>query len=799
MDDSSGNREPMTENGTNLRQRVAELEHLLEEARARGEKYRVLVENEDEPVIQFDLDFRVLYVNPSYCRAFGVTESELLGQPFLPLIHEDDRERVKTSLSRVTSPPYLAGHEERARTPEGWRWYSWSVRAILDDEGSITSIIGVGRDITEKKEALQALEESEQRYRLLAEHTLDVIWTMDMDLRFTYVNPAISEMFGFTPEAWIGTNLKDHCPAEDFAEMGRVIAGSLAAGPGAPGVVFESRIENRDGEPVPVEVHGKVFFDESGRPVRLQGTTRDISERKASEARYLHGKETLEEAQEVAGIGSWEYDLASDKPIWSKEMFRIFGFDAEQGEPSWKEHLQVVHPDDWTQLDQAIGRAMNEGRNYSEKFRIIRPDGRVVWAHTIGRAALDESGKVVRLNGTVQDITELVRAEAERERLQEQLIQAQKMESIGRLAGGVAHDFNNLLTAIQGFSELVDDSLHATDPIRQDVGEIRKAADSAAALTSQLLAFSRKQIVSPRAVDINRAVERSEKMLRRIIGEDIEFSFQPQGGIGPIYIDPGQVDQVLINLAVNSRDAMPDGGRLSVETAGVTVERAVCRTCGADLSGEFVRLRVGDTGHGMGEETIGKIFDPFFTTKGLGKGTGLGLSTVHGIVHQNAGHIEVDSAPGKGSNFSIYLPFAEDKDAAAENDARPVDVRGQEVILVVEDQELVRKLAVRTLRAYGYKVFEASSGGEALLACEDPQERIDLLLTDVVMPQMSGRDLMTRLHQTRPGLKGLYMSGYSEDTIARHGVLEDGINFLQKPFRPQELVRRVRQILDAGE
>lgn len=378
----------------------------------------------------------------------------------------------------------------------------------------------------------------------------------------------------------------------------------------------------------------------------------------------------------------------------------------------------------------------------------------------------------------------------------EQLQQSQKMESVGRLAGGVAHDFNNLLTAIQGFSELIKYSLKEDDPIQNDVKGIQKAADSAASLTSQLLAFSRRQIASPKIINLNDSISKSEKMLRRIIGEDIDFDFHPDAETSSVFIDAGQIDQILVNLAVNSKDAMPEGGKMTLKTATVMLHEETCQTCKDPISGRFVLLTVSDNGQGMDEQTLSNVFEPFFTTKEKGKGTGLGLSTIHGIVHQNEGHIKVRSEPGVGTKFKVYLPLAEDKEDQSASEDEPVGLHGHETVLVAEDQEMVRQLAIRTLKSKGYDTLEARDGGEALMIFEEKSEAIDLLLTDVIMPHVNGKTLYDRLSRSRPDLKVIFMSGYTDDAIAHHGVLERGINFIQKPFRPDELAKKVRQVLD---
>ncbi len=369
---------------------------------------------------------------------------------------------------------------------------------------------------------------------------------------------------------------------------------------------------------------------------------------------------------------------------------------------------------------------------------------------------------------------------------EEQLRQAQKMEAVGRLAGGVAHDFNNLLTIINGYGEIVLAGLPEGNPVRGLVAQMKQAGDRAASLTRQLLAFSRQQVIVPQILDLNGVVTDAAKLLRRLIGEDIELTTALDPALGRVKADPGQVEQVLMNLAVNARDAMPAGGTLTVETANVERD-----------GGRYVLLRVADTGCGMDAATKARVFEPFFTTKGPGKGTGLGLSVVHGVVQQAGGRIEVDSEPGRGTTFRVYLPLEENAVPRQKPAAVPVSSPGgTETLLLVEDEEAVRGLTRMTLEAGGYRVLEASHGAEALRLAERHAEPIHLLVTDVVMPGMSGRELADRLTASRPGLRVLYLSGYTDDAVVRNGVLEAGVAFLQKPFGVDALARKVREVLD---
>jgi len=381
--------------------------------------------------------------------------------------------------------------------------------------------------------------------------------------------------------------------------------------------------------------------------------------------------------------------------------------------------------------------------------------------------------------------------------LQDQLRQSQKMEAIGRLAGGIAHDFNNLLTVIKGYSQLSLVEIKEGDPLRGDIEEIKNAADRAADLTRQLLAFSRRQIMEMKVLDLNDLLKNLDKMLRRVIGEDIELVTPLAEDLGRVKADPGQIEQVIMNLSVNARDAMPEGGKLTIETANVELDGAYARNHVAVTPGRYVMISVSDTGVGMAPEVRDRVFDPLFTTKEKGKGTGLGLSTVYGIVKQSDGNIWVYSEPGKGTAFKIYLPRVDEPlEEAGEVVVQKEIVGRGETILVVEDEEEVRKLAVQILRRQGYTVLEASQGNETSHICEQHKGAIHLMVMDVVMPGMNGRELAKSLEPHHPEMQVLYMSGYTDNAIVHHGILEKGLNFIQKPFTLEGLLRKVREVLD---
>jgi len=439
------------------------------------------------------------------------------------------------------------------------------------------------------------------------------------------------------------------------------------------------------------------------------------------------------------------------------------------------------------------------GKPQACELRMVTIDGTAFWAHLQATVTSDESGAPV-CRMVISDITERKQAEAEREKLEEQLRASQKMEAIGTLAGGIAHDFNNLLSVILCCTDFAMARVREDDRTREDLLEVKKAGERAVALTRQLLAFSRKQVLQPVVLDLNQIAAGVEKMLRRILGEDIDYVQVLAPDLGKVRADPGQIEQVLMNLVVNARDAMPDGGKLTIETSNVDLDEEYAARHVAVKAGSYVRFAVSDTGCGMDAATQARIFEPFFTTKEQGKGTGLGLSTVYGIVKQSGGNIWVDSEPGHGTTFKIYLPreiSAKLTATASKLAAVPTPLTGTETILVVEDEEAIRDIAKRILREAGYTVLTAASPDDALMACKTRPGKIDLLLTDVVMPQMGGRVLAETLVVARPWIKVLYMSGYTDDAIVHHGTLNPGTHFIAKPFSAANLARKVREVLDS--
>jgi len=491
----------------------------------------------------------------------------------------------------------------------------------------------------------------------------------------------------------------------------------------------------------------------------------------------------------AAGMGVWELDVATRRLTWSETMAPLFGLTPQQAPTTAEAFLALIHPDDRRLVEDSLATTMRDGTDYEVEFRALWPDGSARWNAGQARMVRDSDGTPMRLLGIGTDISD-------RKSLEAQFRQAQKMEAVGLLAGGVAHDFNNLLTAILGYSTFVIDTFGPQDRRRADMEEVLKAGQRAAVLTRQLLAFSRKQVLQPTSVDLNALVMGIRQMLARLIGETVDLVPILAPDLGTVRADPGQLEQVLMNLVLNARDAMPSGGRLAVETANVELDQSFM----LDVTihpGSYVLLAVSDNGIGMNEATRQRLFEPFFTTKEHGKGTGLGLATVYGIVKQTGGYIWVYSEPGKGATFKIYLPRVSGDgkvpDSVVVEEEMPA---GTETVLVVEDEEAVRLLTRRILERAGYRVFDAANAEQAEALFERHGTVFNLLVTDVIMPGASGPRLFERLARQRPDLKVLYVSGYTGDTIVHQGELAPGVEFLRKPFTADALNRRVREVLD---
>ncbi len=635
------------------------------------------------------------------------------------------------------------------------------------------------REVTKHHQVEGELQRLRHNHDLILNSAWEGILGLDLDGNITFVNPAAARMLGFAVEELLGRQSHStyhHSKADgsSYPEEDCPIYATLKTG--ATCCLTDEVFWRKDGSSFPVEYSCAPIL-ESGEVRGTVVTFWDLSQRREAEALTR----SLIEASPV-GV----YLLQKGRFALTNRWFHaITGYSKEElaDLPFWN----LVHPEDRPAVRANALKMLLGGSVTPYEFRTFTKEGETKWVmETV--TPIRYQGKRATL-GYFMDVTE-------RKHLEDKLLHAQKLEAVGRLAGGVAHDFNNMLTAIMGYAEMILGGLHRDDPLYHHAQGIRKATDRAAALTRQLLAFSRKQILQPRVLNFNAVVKDTEQMLRRLIGEHFELVTVLDASLGNVKADPGQIEQVIMNLAVNARDAMPQGGRLTIETANV--EFSEPHDCHFEIAtpGRYAMLAVSDTGVGMDEGTRAHLFEPFYTTKEADKGTGLGLSTVYGIVKQSEGCIEVQSRPGLGTTFKIYLPRVVEAVAAVEA-GPPARLQGSETILVVEDDEMVRQLIADALGLYGYKILAAGKGDEALLLGEQHQEPIHLVLTDVVMPQLSGRELAERLGRLHPEMQVLYMSGYSEEIVGQSGALEEGAPFIQKPFTPGVLVQKVRRVLDA--
>ncbi len=521
-----------------------------------------------------------------------------------------------------------------------------------------------------------------------------------------------------------------------------------------------------------------------------------FTEQQQAEEALRESEERLRLALEATNDAIWDWNAQTGQVYFSPRYYTMLGYEPGEFPASYESWRSLLHPDDSPASDRIVQDHVSQHLGgFAIEFRMKAKNGE--WRWILGRGTVvewDSEGKAVRVAGSHSDITERKLAEEEKARLESQLVQAQKMESVGRLAGGVAHDFNNMLSIILGYAELLKAKMPSGDPLVQNVMEIEKAGRRARDVTRQLLAFSRKQIIAPRPVNLNDLINDTQKALARLIGEDIDLCFYPAKDLWNIQFDPSQVDQILMNLVINARDAMPDGGKLSIETTNVSFDESYCREHPEYMPGEYVMLLVSDSGSGMDSEVLSHIFEPFFTTKEVGKGTGLGLATVYGIVIQNNGFIKINSNPGQGTTCRIFIPRLSEEEAIEQTIEEPTE-HCFGTVLLVEDDEMVRKMTGEMLKEMGYTVLISKDPYDALRICGNVNTPIDLLLTDVVMPSMKGTELRDRIQSVRPGIKVLFMSGYTSKVIL-HKNLQDGrLNFVQKPFSMKDLARKIQETI----
>ena len=647
--------------------------------------------------------------------------------------------------------------------------------------------LAVGRALEEasahrrRRQAEAELRTSEARYRALVQSLPDLIFVMDADGTYLdYQGGQASDLF-MSPDKFLGRTFREVLPPSVVDVIGPI---------------FEKVVQTRTSHSVEydLQIGGAVrHFEGRMSPMdngHVLSIVRDQTRTRQADDRL---RDILKHSTNLFYARSPDGSLAYVSP----QCRNFLDCEAEDLHATWEELLSDSPANELGR--ERVAEALRTGVPQPPyELELRTQSGRTLWVD-VNEAPVVRDGGVTAIVGSLTDITERKRAQERQGRAEEAVRQAQRLESVGRLAGGIAHDFNNILSVILGISTLAQDGLSVADPLRIDLEDIRRASERAAALTRQLLVFSSRQVTSPTVLDLNAVIVETEKMLTRMLGEHIDLGSRLAPALRPVRADKAQMEQILVNLAVNARDALPDGGHLVIDTADIELAEGAPELAGGLLEpGPYVMLRVSDDGVGMSREILARAFEPFFTTKGVGQGTGLGLATVYGIVQQSRGHIVADSIVGHGTVFTILLPCCSPEASSIEvSTVGTSPAQGAETILLVEDEEAVRVLAQRVLSRFGYRVISAANGQAALLASEMSNRHIDLLLTDVVMPGMGGRELAERLSQLRPGIRVLFMSGYAEELIANQGVLEPGVRLVTKPFLPDALARQVRDALDA--
>lgn len=781
------------------------------ELHATEEQLRALVNISAKIVWTTNADGLVEEDSPSWRAFTGQCYTEYAGNGWLHAVHVDDRPQVvaKWHTAVTTGAEYMSEHRMWHISGE-WRWTLSRAVPLRNRNGRIRSWVGMNTDITERKRAETAWRELTENMAAAQRIAHVGSWEVNLTEELQFDEPYLwsdecYRIFGFEPASFAVTNERyfRSIHPDDYERFMQTAHDDLHAGRGGS---YEYRIIRPDGSIRYIHEQSIIVWDElTQRPRKLLGMSHDITTRKEAEEALRAEKERLNKiAATLPGViyvFRQQADGGLTSIYTSPGMAGILGLNVNVEITDIVQFLDWVHPDDLPHLYAVMSPHPQRLKKQTVEYRILLPNHDMLWMESIAVPEQAADGTILWY-GFITDITERKRAEEAQAKLEEQLRQAQKMETIGRLAGGIAHDFNNLLTVIQGYCDLMLAKMANDNSLRGKLEQIQKASKRASALTGQLLAFSRKQMLSPTVLDLNGLITNLQGMLERLIGEDVTLTTVLHPALWSITADPSQLEQVIMNLVVNARDAMPTGGLLTIETTNLHRDHFHLQTVlDSNLPGvlpePYVMLAVTDTGCGMSEETQAHMFEPFFTTKEQGKGTGLGLATVYGIVKQSGGDIFVYSEPGHGSTFKIYLPAnAEMSKQQIANFIPAAPVQGHETILLVEDEEMVRKLVQAALEDKGYTILEARYAGEALAIASQYPRHIDLLMTDVVMPQMSGRELAERLVLLRPDLKVLFTSGYTDDSVVRHGLLTAEVEFLPKPFSPRALALKVREVLD---
>ncbi len=748
-------------------------------------KYRLYIDSAPTGVFVADPRGRYVEVNDAGCRMTGYSREEILGMSVTDFSPPDDVSLGSTHFATVQATGKSTGVLSFLRKDGSVGW--WSVEAVALGDGRF---IGFSTDVSQLKRLELEAAASEGKLNEAQQLARIGSWECDLATGSVLASPEAYRIYG-GEEGLLTLDMIKRFPLPEYRSRLDETLKALIAGESPYDVEFRIR-RGSDGEVR--DIHSLATYD----PVKrvIAGTIQDITRRKQAERAIRESDERFRAVFEHAAVGIGIVGLDGRWIRANERLCSLLGYTA--GELQDRTFENTTHPEDLDE-DLRLGEECLAGRRsfFTMEKRYVHKQGHEVWVELTVSLIRSAGGEPAYFISVVQDIRGRKRLEQERDRVEAELRQAQKMEAVGRLAGGVAHDFNNMLNVILGYAEVVLEDMDPGDPHRSSLDGIRSAAERSAQLTGQLLAFSRKQIVAPGVLDLNEAVAGQKTLLDRLIGENVEITFTPGGDLWPVRIDPSQLDQILANLAVNARDAIGGVGRVLIRTANLSLAEGTTRQGDPIPAGDYVLLEFADTGKGIASEHLDKIFEPFFTTKPVEQGTGLGLATVYGVVTQHGGHIDVSSEPGRGSDFRIYLPrYTGDRRKIGPAPA-PRPRGGGETILLVEDEPQLLDLAARMLEKGGYTVLKGEVPSRALEIAAGFPGDIHLVVSDVIMPQMNGKELADRIRALRPDLRVLFMSGYTDDAIADHGVLAEGVHFLNKPFTLAEVQTAVRAALDA--
>ncbi|MCF8024777.1 MAG: PAS domain S-box protein [Desulfobacteraceae bacterium] len=785
---------------------ITDRKHAEQQLKESEERFSKAFRSSPAPQVISDIDAGVFIdVNDRWMEMLGYTREQLLGQSSNEVgIWAAPGERDPI-VQKLKKHGFFKNEPVEFKTSTGGTVYAlWSAEAVT--LGSRHVMLSMIYDRTEHKQMEDALRESEQRLSLAMDAVSDGVWDWQTGTDHVYFSPRWYTMLGYKPyelpesfETW-----RRLLHPEDLPLAVELVKRHLTS---AHPFETEFRMKTKNGDFKWIFARGKtVEKNEQGNPRRMLGTHMDITGRKQAEQKLRESEEKYRRIAENITDVVWTTDLNLNPTFVSSSVQKLLDETPEEhmrrtmAEKLPPFYLNKIYQLLAEELEKENDPASDKDRSRLIELKHYKADGSTIWVSMNISAIRDEYGNFVGLQGVTRDISEQKKREEEQEKLQNQLYQAQKMESVGRLAGGVAHDFNNKLFIINGYAEMAIDMIEPNGALYENIREIHAAGQQSAGIVRQLLAFARQQTISPVLLDLNDTISGMIKMLHRLLGENIDLAWLPGNNLWPVKIDPSQVDQIMANLAVNARDAISDVGNLTIETKNKIIDEDYCNSNPEAVTGKYVMLAVSDDGCGMEKEVQNLLFEPFFTTKEIGKGTGLGLPTIYGIVKQNEGFINVYSEPGEGTTFSIYLPSQEAgklSSGAAEKSAAEIP-KGSETILLVEDEPAILEMGKKMIRRLGYKVLSAERPEAAVQLAAGYKEKIDLLITDVVMPEMNGRDLALRVAGSQPGLKILYMSGYTADVIARHGVLDKGVQFIQKPLSVKDLAVKIRVAIAHG-